>query len=84
MKTILMGALLCALGVTFGAFGAHAVADTLTSAQKSWWDTATDYVWYHGIAFLALSSHGQQLEISKAFEISSCCPWDESARNAIP
>jgi uncharacterized membrane protein YgdD (TMEM256/DUF423 family) len=65
MRAILLGASLCALGVALGAFGAHAVADTLTATQKAWWDTATDYVWYHGIAFLALSAHRQQFEIEK-------------------
>jgi len=64
----MIGASLCALGVTLGAFGAHAIADTLTPVQIAWWDTATEYVWYHGIGFLAVSAHGQQLHIEKVIK----------------
>ena len=59
----MLGASLCAVGVALGAFGAHAVSDTLNSVQKEWWDTATDYVWYHGLAFLAVSARGLDSEI---------------------
>lgn len=63
MNALMIGASLCAAGVALGAFGAHAVSDTLNSVQKEWWGTATDYVWYHGLAFLAVSARGLHSEI---------------------
>lgn len=54
MTPLALGAALCAAGVGLGAFGAHAVADVLSASQKAWWTTATEYVWYHGLAFLVL------------------------------
>ncbi len=56
MTPVVIGAALCALAVVLGAFGAHAVADMLTLSEKAWWDTATDYLWYHGLACLALGA----------------------------
>jgi uncharacterized membrane protein YgdD (TMEM256/DUF423 family) len=63
MNALMIGASLCAAGVALGAFGAHAVSETLNSVQKEWWGTATDYVWYHGLAFLAVSARGLDSEI---------------------
>lgn len=65
MTPLVMGAALCATGVALGAFGAHAVEDVLSAVQKTWWKTATDYVWYHGLGFLALgASTTKELAVS--------------------
>ena len=54
MTPLVVGAALCAAGVGLGAFGANAVEDVFSETQKAWWATAAQYVWYHGLASLAL------------------------------
>lgn len=41
--------------VSLGAFGAHALAETLTAKTTGWWDTATLYALIHAVAALAIS-----------------------------
>lgn len=41
--------------VTLGAFGAHALADTLNVKQTGWWETATLYALIHSVAALSIS-----------------------------
>lgn len=48
-----VGAACAALGVCFGAFGAHGLKDVLGSAQLGWWETATRY-WLIGALGIAL------------------------------
>ena len=42
------------LGVIFGAFGAHALKDTLTQEGKTTYQTAVLYHLVHGLALLAV------------------------------
>lgn len=53
---ILVGALLCGLGVVSGAFGAHALRSSLETAdQLENWRTAVRYQVWHGLALVALA-----------------------------
>lgn len=49
---ITTGAALAALSVAFGAFGAHAIADTVSAQRLDTWLTATKYLMYHGQALI--------------------------------
>ncbi len=51
-KWITAGALLGALTVVFGAFGAHALKERLSPEQLAWWETAVQYQAYHSIALV--------------------------------
>ncbi len=50
---ILAGAISGFLGVSLGAFGAHALKDFLTAAQRTdTFETAVKYMFYHGLALI--------------------------------
>lgn len=51
---IAISALNLALAVILGAFGAHGLKARATEAQLAWWQTATDYFFYHALGLLAL------------------------------
>ena len=56
MKTktiIVITAILGALAVAFGAFGAHALKDVLSSDAMSWYQTANLYHFIHVLAILS-------------------------------
>jgi uncharacterized membrane protein YgdD (TMEM256/DUF423 family) len=50
------GALLAALGVALGAFGAHALRDSLDPVRLGWWNTAVQWQMWHAIALLAIAA----------------------------
>lgn len=52
---IFISAINLALAVIFGAFGAHALKARATEVQLGWWQTATDYFFYHALGLLALA-----------------------------
>ncbi len=52
---IAISALNLALAVILGAFGAHGLKTRATEAQLTWWQTATDYFFYHALGLLALA-----------------------------
>lgn len=52
---IAISALNLAFAVMLGAFGAHGLKVRATEAQLGWWQTATDYFFYHAIGLLALA-----------------------------
>jgi uncharacterized membrane protein YgdD (TMEM256/DUF423 family) len=52
---LLAGALLAAIGVALGAFGAHALRAMLSAERLDWWQTATLYQMWHALALVALS-----------------------------
>jgi uncharacterized membrane protein YgdD (TMEM256/DUF423 family) len=55
---------MAALGVAFGAFGAHAVGDTLGAVRLGWWNTAVQYQMWHAVALVAIAAlplRGRQL-----------------------
>ena len=49
-----IAALNLALAVMVGAFGAHGLKKIATPEQLGWWQTATDYFFYHALGLLAL------------------------------
>src|SRR5690606_36816854 len=38
-----------------GAFGAHGLRARATEAQLGWWQTASDYLYYHALGLLTLA-----------------------------
>ncbi|HQW54114.1 MAG TPA: DUF423 domain-containing protein [Acinetobacter sp.] len=51
---IAISAINLALAVLFGAFGAHGLKSIATVEQLSWWNTATQYFFYHALGLLML------------------------------
>jgi uncharacterized membrane protein YgdD (TMEM256/DUF423 family) len=58
---IVLGALLAAVAVAAGAFGAHALAARLTPDRLATWETAARYHMYHALALLLLGALGGRL-----------------------
>jgi uncharacterized membrane protein YgdD (TMEM256/DUF423 family) len=50
------GAILAALGVALGAFGAHALRDSLDPVRLGWWNTAVQWHMWHAVALVAISA----------------------------
>jgi uncharacterized membrane protein YgdD (TMEM256/DUF423 family) len=58
---ILLGCLWAALGVVLGAFGAHALEETLSaSGHLDEWDTAVRYQLVHALALIAFGLFGER------------------------
>jgi uncharacterized membrane protein YgdD (TMEM256/DUF423 family) len=53
---LLAGALLAALGVALGAFGAHALSDALGPDRIGWWQTAVQYQMWHAVGLVAMAA----------------------------
>ncbi|MFU2488786.1 DUF423 domain-containing protein [Thauera sp. WH-1] len=53
---LLAGALLAALGVALGAFGAHGLRSLLDATALAWWQTAVQYQMWHAIGLIALAA----------------------------
>lgn len=49
-RALLLAALGGALGVAFGAFGAHALRDRLDPSQLAIWQTGVNYLFWHVLA----------------------------------
>ena len=60
---IAVSAVNLALAVILGAFGAHGLKAYASPAQLAWWQTATDYFFYHALGLLVLGV------ISKAYSV---------------
>lgn len=55
MKTLLfIAAILGAIGIAFGAFGAHGLESKISESQIQVWDTAVKYQMIHVILIIAL------------------------------
>ena len=50
------GALLAALAVAGGAFGAHGLRSLLDERALGWWQTAVQYQMWHALALVALGA----------------------------
>lgn len=50
-----LGAGLAALGILFGAFGAHWLRAAFGEREIAWWQTGVDYQMWHAVALVALS-----------------------------
>ncbi len=67
---IVISALNLAIAVMLGAFGAHGLKARATELQLNWWQTATDYFFYHALGLLALgilAKVAPQLAIKSSF-----------------
>lgn len=53
---LLLGALLAALGVTLGAFGAHGLKAVLDAEKLGWWHTGVQYQMWHAIGLVAIGA----------------------------
>lgn len=53
---LIAGAILAATGVLSGAFGAHALATSVSLKALAAWDTASRYQLLHALALVALSA----------------------------
>ena len=45
-----------ALAVMFGAFGAHAIKANVSAEQLGWWQTATEYFFWHALGLLVIGT----------------------------
>lgn len=52
MNWISIGSLNLALAVGCGAFGSHGLKKLATPAQLDWWQTGTQYFFYHALGLL--------------------------------
>ena len=57
---IFAGAIAGFLAVALGAFGAHALGDTMTEKASGWWETATLYLLVHAALATALSANNSE------------------------
>lgn len=53
---LLLGALLAALGVALGAFGAHGLKAVLDAERLGWWHTGVQYHLWHAIGLVAIGA----------------------------
>ena len=53
---LLAGALLAALGVMLGAFGAHGLRSALTPEALGWWQTGVQYQVWHAVGLVAVGA----------------------------
>ena len=53
---LLAGALLAALGVMLGAFGAHGLRSALTPEALGWWQTGVQYQMWHAVGLVAVGA----------------------------
>ncbi len=60
MSWIFLGALLGAVAVTAGAFGAHGLAERLGPRELQLWETASRYLMYGGLALVLVGLFGAQ------------------------
>ncbi|WP_019673880.1 DUF423 domain-containing protein [Psychrobacter lutiphocae] len=60
MNWIAIAAINLALAVALGAFGAHGIKAFASPEQMAWWQTATQYYFYHGLGLLAIGYLIQQ------------------------
>ena len=57
-RLVTVAALLGAVAVTLGAFGAHMLKGRISAEALGWWHTAVDYQMWHAIVVLALGLSG--------------------------
>ena len=53
---LLTGAVLAALGLLLGAFGAHGLRTALSPEALGWWQTGVQYQMWHGIGLVAIGA----------------------------
>lgn len=72
-QTLTAGALLGALGVAFGAFGAHAIKPTLMANQSlDTYELAVRYQFYHAFALLIVGLLMEKIESKTLMSAATC------------
>lgn len=61
-QILLAGAVFMALGVLFGAFGAHALKTSLSPEMLAVYKTAVEYQFYHALGLLLIGLIGFRIE----------------------
>lgn len=61
MNWLAVGALLCAVSVVAGAFGAHALSARLSAENLDLWETAARYLMYGGLGLSLVGLAGRML-----------------------
>lgn len=64
---LFIAAINLALAVMLGAFGAHAIKARVSAEQLGWWQTATDYFFWHALGLLMI---GVLLRVQPALKLS--------------
>ena len=64
-QTLASGAMLGALGVALGAFGAHALRGSLSAADLATFETAVRYQLVHAVALVALAGWTERVPSRK-------------------
>ena len=73
MNWISTGAIFSGLSVTLGAMGAHSLKNILTEKNLSAFQTATDYMGYHGLALILVGIVSLQLNDSGSKALKKVC-----------
>jgi uncharacterized membrane protein YgdD (TMEM256/DUF423 family) len=60
------GALLAAVGIALGAFGAHGLERTLEPRALGWWHTAAQYQMWNAVGLVALGALKRRMELPAA------------------
>lgn len=63
LNFLFLGSLFCGLGVGLGAFGAHALKNSLSAYALDVFETAVKYQMYHGLALLAVAFVSSRMEV---------------------
>jgi uncharacterized membrane protein YgdD (TMEM256/DUF423 family) len=58
---LLIGALLAALGVLFGAFGTHGLRAVLSPEALGWWQTGVQYQMWQALGLVASKGEARRL-----------------------
>jgi uncharacterized membrane protein YgdD (TMEM256/DUF423 family) len=53
---LIAGAVTAGLGVALGAFGAHALKDSLPPQALGWWQTAVEYQMWHALGLILIGA----------------------------
>lgn len=61
------------LAIVLGAFGAHALKDTLTEEMLTIFETGVKYHFYHALAMLGLVGYTKQDDIPKSMKTILLC-----------
>ncbi len=65
------GAIFGALAVLFGAFGSHALRNSISADSLSTWRTAVDYQFWHALVLVASAALGPGIWSSRAARVAA-------------
>lgn len=63
-RVALVGALLAAIGIALGAFGAHALERMLEPRALGWWQTGVQYQMWNAVGLVALAALPRRLGLA--------------------